>query len=57
MSTPNPNTEVRDPHTGCVLGYYFYDRLSHCYMAVRSDGGRATAFRQFEAVRFIEGES
>jgi hypothetical protein len=57
MSTPNPNTEIRDPHTGCVLGYYFYDRLSHAYMAVRSDGGRATAFRQFEAVRFIEGES
>jgi hypothetical protein len=47
------NTEIKDD-AGFLLGYYFYDTLSSCYIAVRtSDGERRSAQHAFQCEHFI----
>ena len=48
------NTNVTDAN-GETIGYYFFDALSNCYIAVKATGERASAQRQFQARMFIEG--
>lgn len=47
----NTNVTAAD---GQIIGYYYYDNLSKAYIAVKANGERATAQRQFQAVNFIE---